>query len=141
MIYGQFLCTTLAELVIQVNHHVSRPLPKRMKHADVSHRVCKRTCVGPGWQRLLRIRKGKNEHLTTITMQPKTNSNDFGGFWELISRFAFDFRRCGIFYLNDSNFGVFKVRSHAMWPYMCLCCGLFAPTQFHFECCCGCDDS
>ena len=22
-----------------------------------------------------------------------------------------------------------------MWPYMCLCCGLFVPTQFHFECC------
>ena len=22
-----------------------------------------------------------------------------------------------------------------MWPSMCTCCGLFAPTQFQFECC------
>ena len=36
---------------------------------------------------------------------------------------------------------VFKVQSHTMWVYMCLCCGLFAPTQFHFECCGVLDDS
>ena len=28
-----------------------------------------------------------------------------------------------------------------MWPYMCMCCGLFVPTQFHFECCGVLDDS
>ena len=27
-----------------------------------------------------------------------------------------------------------------MWPYMFLCCGLFVPTQFHFECCGVFDD-
>ena len=32
-----------------------------------------------------------------ITMRAETNSNDFGGFLELISRFEFDFCRCGIF--------------------------------------------
>ena len=31
------------------------------------------------------------------------------------------------------EFLVSKVQSHTMWPYMCLCCGLFVPTQFHFE--------
>ena len=31
--------------------------------------------------------------------------------------------------------GVFKVQSHTMWLSMCMCCGLFVPTQFHFECC------
>ena len=30
---------------------------------------------------------------------------------------------------------MFEVQSHTMWPYMCMCCGLFVPTQFHFECC------
>ena len=28
-----------------------------------------------------------------------------------------------------------------MWPSMCMCCRLFAPTQFHFECCGVFDDS
>ena len=32
-----------------------------------------------------------------ITMRPETNSNDFW-FLELISRFEFDFCRCGIFF-------------------------------------------
>ena len=34
-------------------------------------------------------------------------------------------------------FGVFEVQSHAMRLYMCMCmcCGLFAPTQFNSECC------
>ena len=38
-----------------------------------------------------------------ITMRAENNSNDFGGFSELIGRFEFDFCRCGIF-LNDLNF-------------------------------------
>ena len=73
-------------------------------------------------------------------MRAETNSNDFGGF--------------GI-YLADSNsifvvvefflmiriFGVFGNQMHAMRLYMCMCCGLFGPTQFHFECCSVRDDS
>ena len=52
----------------------------------------------------------------------------FRGFLELISRFEFDFRRCGMYILNDSNFfGVFKVQSDATRLYMCMCCGLFVP--------------
>ena len=27
-----------------------------------------------------------------------------------------------------------------MWPYMCMCCGLFVRTQFQFESCGVCDD-
>ena len=68
--------------------------------------------------------------------------NRVRGFWELLSTFEFDFRRCEILYfLKDSIFGVFKVQSHTMWPYMCMCCGLFVPTQFHFECYGVLDDS
>ena len=51
------------------------------------------------------------------------------GFVELITRFEFDCRRCGIYFFERFEFfGVFKVQSHTMWPYMCLCCGLFVPT-------------
>ena len=38
-------------------------------------------------------------------------------------------------------FRVFGVRTHTMWLYIWLCCGLCAPTQFHFECCGVRDDS
>ena len=56
----------------------------------------------------------------------------FRWFLELISRFEFEFRRCGNYFFEQFEFfGVFKVQSHTMWPYMCLCCGLFAPTQSH----------
>ena len=76
------------------------------------------------------------------TMRPEINSNDFGFFLKLISRFEFDLRRCGNFFFGTVRiFGVFKVQSHTLWPYMCLCCGLFVPTQFQFECCGVCDDS
>ena len=50
-----------------------------------------------------------------------------GGVLELTSRFGFDFRRCRIL----SKTIRFFVQSH----------GLFAPTQFHFECCCARDGS
>ena len=65
----------------------------------------------------------------------------FRGVWELTSRFEFDFRRRGFFFERFEFFGVFKVQSHTMWPYMCMCCGLFVPTQFHFDCCGVRDDS
>ena len=52
---------------------------------------------------------------------------------ELICRFKFVVATIRIF-------GVFRVQSHTMWPYMCMCFGLFAPTHFHFEFC-GVHDS
>ena len=67
----------------------------------------------------------------------RTNS----GFWELVGRFEFDFRRCGNYFLKVRIFDVFKSQSHTMCPYMCMCCGLLAPTQFNFECCGVRDDS
>ena len=80
--------------------------------------------------------------LAGCTVRPGNQFERFrGGFLELIIRFEFDFRRRGIFFLTIRIFGVFKVQSHTMWPYMCVCCGLFVPTQFHFECCGVRDDS
>ena len=40
-----------------------------------------------------------------------------------------------LFFLKDSKFLVCSKFNHTQWPYMCICCGLFAPTQFHSECC------
>ena len=76
------------------------------------------------------------------TIPPEVISNDFWGFLELISRFKFEFRRRGKIFLKDSNFWCVQSSiTHTMWLLMCMCCGLFAPTQFHFECCCVWDDS
>ena len=62
-------------------------------------------------------------------------------FLELISRFEFEFRRRENFFLNDSNFWCVQSSiTHTIWPYMCLCCGLFVPTEFQFECCGVLDD-
>ena len=59
-------------------------------------------------------------------MRAQTNSNDFGGFLESISRFESESRRRGNYFFEGFEFfGVF------MW----MCRGLFVPTQFHFECC------
>ena len=43
-------------------------------------------------------------HLQDFTMRPEINSNDFGFFWELSSRFELEFRRRGNYFLKDSNF-------------------------------------
>ena len=56
-------------------------------------------------------------------MRPKVNSNYFGVFLELISRFEFEFRRCGIF-LEGFEFFVFQssttsnvaVHVPVLWP-------------------------
>ena len=65
----------------------------------------------------------------------------FRVFLELISRFEFEFcRRGNYIFWTIRIFGVFKVQPQAMWPYMCLCCGLFVTTQFQFECCGVLDD-
>ena len=61
----------------------------------------------------------------------------FRGFSELISRFEFGFRRRGKKLFERFEF----LCVHATTLSMCLCCGLFAPTQFHFECCGVRDDS
>ena len=58
---------------------------------------------------------------------PENKFERFGFFLELISRFEFDFRRPG-FFLVRLELCVFKVQSHVMRLYMCMCCGLFAPT-------------
>ena len=58
----------------------------------------------------------------------------FREFLELIRRFEFEFCRREIFFLTIRIFGAFKVQTHTV-AYMCMCCGLFVPTQFHFECC------
>ena len=68
-------------------------------------------------------------------------SERFREFLYLISRFEFVFVAAE-FFLNDSNFWCVQSSiTHTMWPYMCMCCSLFAPTQFHFECCGVFDDS
>ena len=56
---------------------------------------------------------------------------------ELISRFEFEFRRCEKLFFEGFEFLVCSKfnHTHTMWPYMCLCCGLFVTTQFQFECC------
>ena len=70
------------------------------------------------------------------TIRAKINSNDFGGFWNLLADSNSIFVAAENFFERFRNFGVFKVQSDTMWPYMyCMCCGLFVPTQFHFECC------
>ena len=65
----------------------------------------------------------------------------FRGFLDLFSRFEFEFRRReNYIFLNDSNsWCVQSSITHTMWSYMCMCCGLFVPTEFQFECCCARD--
>ena len=72
-------------------------------------------------------------------MRPKINSNDFGCFWNYLADSNSNF--VAAIFLEGFEFLVFKVQSHTMWPYMSLCCGLFAPTQFQLECCGVFDDS
>ena len=62
----------------------------------------------------------------------RTISGFFGINWQIRIRFL-SLRK--FFFEAIQIFGVFKVQSHTMWPCMCMCCGLFVPTQFHFECC------
>ena len=73
-----------------------------------------------------------------ITIPPETNSNDFGGVLQLISRFEFEFRRRRKFFRRIRIFGVLKVQSHthhvALHVHACAVVN-FAPTQFHFESC------
>ena len=54
-------------------------------------------------------------------MRPEINSNDFGWFLELISRFEFDFRRCGKYFerfefLVCSKFNNVAVHVLVLWP-------------------------
>ena len=74
------------------------------------------------------------------SIPPETKANDFVFFIIQQIRIRF-FVVAKIFFRTIRLFGVFKVQSHAMRLYMCMCCGLCAPTQFQFECCCVLDDS
>ena len=66
----------------------------------------------------------------------------FREFLELIGRFELDFRRRGFFFfLNDSNFWCVQSSMTHNVAVHGMCCGLFIPTQFHFECCGVRDDS
>ena len=55
-----------------------------------------------------------------ITMRPETNSNDFGGFLEFISRFEFEFRRCGFFF-ERFEFLVCSKFNHTQCGRTCAC--------------------
>ena len=70
-----------------------------------------------------------------ITIPAETNSNDFGVLGNLLADSNSNFVVAKIIFFERFEFLVFKVQSHTMWPYMCLCCGLFVTTQFQFECC------
>ena len=72
------------------------------------------------------------------TSRPKTISNDFGCFWIQLADSNSIFVVAEIFLLIFLSFGV---QSHATRLHMSTCCGLFAPTIFHFERCCVRDDS
>ena len=50
----------------------------------------------------------------TLAMQPEMNSNDFGRFLKLLSRFEIDFCRRGKLLKTILFFCVFGVRSHTM---------------------------
>ena len=85
---------------------------------------------------------GRLVAVMSITIPTETESNDFGRVLESISRFEFDFRRrWNYFSKTNSNFCAIRVQSHAMRLRMCMFSGLFAPRQFHSECCCVRDDS
>ena len=76
------------------------------------------------------------------TMQRKINSNEFGEFWELISRFEFDFCRCGNHFLERFEFLVCSKFNHTQCGRTCACAVacLHTHTQLHFECCGVVDD-
>ena len=42
--------------------------------------------------------------MEAFTMPPETYSNDFGGFLELMSRFEFEFCRCGNYFFDGFEF-------------------------------------
>ena len=70
-----------------------------------------------------------------ITIRVQTNSNDFGRFWIYLTESNSNFVVAKIlFFWTIRILGVFKVQSHTMWLSMCMCCGLFVPTEFQFEC-------
>ena len=71
-----------------------------------------------------------------ITMRVPTNSNVLGGLGNQLADSNSIFVVAEIlFFERFEFFGVFRVPPHATRLYICMCCGLFVPTQFHFECC------
>ena len=72
-------------------------------------------------------RQPPHEVLIEILFRPKiirTISGGFGINQQIRIRFSSSQN-----FSDDSHFGVSKVQSHAMRLYMCMCCGLSAPTQ------------
>ena len=76
-----------------------------------------------------------------FTIRPKINSNDFGCFWKKLADSNSNFVVANLICLQRFEFLVCSKFNHPQWSYMCMCCGLFAPTQFHVECCGFRDDS
>ena len=54
-------------------------------------------------------------------MRPEINSNDFGGFWELTSRFEFEFRRRGNYFFERFEFLVCSKFNHTQCGRTCAC--------------------
>ena len=54
-------------------------------------------------------------------MRPETNSNDFRGFLELISRFEFDFCRYGNYFVERFEFLVCSKFNHTQCGRTCAC--------------------
>ena len=72
-----------------------------------------------------------NERISAVREEPNYHAAEnkferFRGFLQLISRFEFEFRRCG-----NYIFWTIRIFGAFMW----MCRGLVVPTQFHFECC------
>ena len=95
-------------------------------------RVCKHLWSMGGTHRVIRM----NDHSAENKFE---RFREVFGIYEQIRIRILSSRK--LFFERFEFFGVFKVQSHTMWPYMCMSCGLFAPTQFHFECCGVRDDS
>ena len=69
-----------------------------------------------------------------LPFAPKPIRTISGGYWNKFADSNSNFVAVKFFQNQFEFFGVFGVQSHTMWLYMCICCGLFVPTEFHFEC-------
>ena len=99
---------------------------REQNHRHFAHNI-------PSHMRLVSAHISQRDVKFAGTMRAETNSNDFGFFFKLISRFEFEFRRRENDFFERFEFLVSSKFNHTQWPYMCMCCGLFAPTQFHSE--------
>ena len=103
--------------VIFLSRTVRRP--QRKSHVSSNCMKCasrhKRAFAGSDGPRNTARNSGikqRKDLITQVPFQPETNSNDFGGFWELICRFEFDFRWC----VQSSITHNVAVHVHVLWP-------------------------